>query len=220
MKDQIRHLKSKIAKYVENIRTNHISKIHAYTALTATIYNTLEYPAPPTRIPEQYSQNFCLQSINAGSNQMVYARKSQKRREGPRSSMALQMKCMYKTQEIMKLEKYHTFWQNKGILGKMIRLSEELIRIETRLPGNKLSLDYDKYQILASPSWIKSIWCFISKFNIHLEIETKTLVGAKKDLFIMKEFVSQGFSNNKKTPNAKYLSKISASQYSGRYLFR
>ena len=119
-------------------------------------------------------------------------------REGPKSSMALQMKCMFKMQGVLALEKYLTFRQHDGILGKMIRLSEELLRIETDLPGNIFKLDYNTYQILASPSWIKSIWMFVDKFKIQINMKTASLQETKvDDLFIMKEFVTQGIKGKK-----------------------
>ena len=80
--------------------------------------------------------------------------------------MGLHFKCMYKTQEIMKLEKYLTFRSSSGIVGKMIRLSEELLKLETGLPGNIFALDYKKYQMLATASWIKSIWKSVHMYNI------------------------------------------------------
>ena len=119
-------------------------------------------------------------------------------RESSKKHMALQMRCMYENQEILKLEKYLTFRSHQGIVGNMIRLSEELLRIETGLPGNIFKFDYSKFQYLASPSWIKSIWCFVSKFKINLDMETPTLGKTKvDDLFLMKEFVIQGYSKQK-----------------------
>ena len=112
--------------------------------------------------------------------------------------MSLQFKCMFKTQEIMKLEKYLTFRTSKGIVGKMIRLPEELLKLETGLPGNIFALDYKKYQILATPSWIKSIWKSVHMYNIKLEMHTPPLSETKvDDLFLMQEFVAQGFAKRK-----------------------
>lgn len=198
-KGQIEYLKNKITKWVEKVRKNHISKIHAYTALTTTIYKTLEYPTPATTISEKQWAKLLAPLYKCGLQANgICSTISKKIREGPRVCMSLQMKCMYKVQEISKMEKYLTFRSQKGILGNMIRLSEELLRIETGLPGNIFSYDYEKYQILATPSWIKSIWQFINKQNILLDMETKEIEGTKKDdLFIMKELVNQGFSNKK-----------------------
>ena len=47
---QIQHLQTKIAKWVENVRTKHISRHHAMLALQSTIYKTLEYPLPALTI--------------------------------------------------------------------------------------------------------------------------------------------------------------------------
>ena len=112
--------------------------------------------------------------------------------------MALQMRRMYKNQEILKLEKYLTFRSHQGIVGNMMRLSEELLRVTTGLPGNIFEIDYSKFQYLASPSFIKLIWYFISNFKIKLEMATPALEKTKvDDLFLMKEFVIKGYSKQK-----------------------
>ena len=196
---QIEYLKSKIAKWVDKVRTNHISKLHAFTAMSTTIHKSLEYSAPTTNITEP-EWNKLMAPLNKCSLQTngLCSKISKTIREGPIQRMGLQFKCMYKTQEIMKLEKYLTFRMSSGIVGKMIRLSEELIKLETGLPGNIFALDYKKYQILATPSWIKSIWKSVHMFNIKLEMQTPPLAETKEnDLFLMQEFVAQGFPKRK-----------------------
>ena len=45
---------------------------------------------------------------------------------------------------------------------------------------------------------MKSIWCFTHKFKIQLDIVTPPLSEIKEnDLFVMNEFVAQGFSKAK-----------------------
>ena len=196
---QIEYLTQKIKKWEDKIRTNQISKIHAYTALTTTIYKTIEYSLPTSTITKENWKkimaplNKCGLQINGICSKFPTAL-----REGAKSHIALQFKCMYKQQEILKLEKYLTFRSHQGIVGKMIRLSEELLKIETGLPGNIFIFDYSKYCWLASNSWIKSLWKFLSLHDINLHMLTPDLKETKKnDLFIMKEFVAQGYSKKK-----------------------
>ena len=196
---QINYLSNKIGKWVDNIRTNSISKIHAYTALTTTIFKSIEYSLPTSTITEQQWKKL-MAPLNAYGLQIngVCSKIPKALREGSTTHMALQIHCMYKHQEIMKLEKYLTFRENNGIVGKMIRLVEELLKVETGLPGNVFSLDYSVHRWLASESWIKSIWSFLHRYNIKLEMLTPALKETKKDdLFLMKEFVSQGYQKTK-----------------------
>ena len=50
-------------------------------------------------------------------------------REGANTHMALEIKDIFKVQEILKLEKYLMFREQSGIVGQMIRLTEELLKI-------------------------------------------------------------------------------------------
>ena len=121
-------------------------KIHAFSALSTNIYKTLEYSTPTTTITEtRWSKLMSPLSKCGLQTNGLCSKISRVIREGSKSRMALQMKCMYKTQEIMKLEKYLTFRHANNIVEKMMRLSEELLKMETGLPGNIFEKDYTKY---------------------------------------------------------------------------
>ena len=196
---QIQHLKSKVAQWVEKVRTNRMSKHHASLALSSTIFKTLEYPAPALSISQPQWTTIMAPLAKCGLHiKGICATLPKIVREGPVKHMGVQIKCMYKQQEILKLEKYLFFREHPGIVGQMIRMNEELLTIELGIPGNIFAVDYKRYHSITTPSWIRSIWKFVYDFNINIQMRTTALAPTKTDdIFLMEAFVNQGYKNKK-----------------------
>ena len=196
---QINHLKNKVARWVENVRTNHISRHHAMLALTTTILKTLEYPAPALTITQKQWTSIMAPLHKCGlQSNGICATIPKVLREGSKNHMALHIKCMFKTQEIQKLEKYLFFRNHPGIVGKMIRLNEELLLLEVGLPGNIYDADYSTFHKLATTSWLKSIWKFLRTYKIHVTMIASALKMTKNnDIFLMEAFSNCGYKNSK-----------------------
>ena len=83
--------------------------------------------------------------------------------------LGLQIPCMYITQGTLKLMKYISHIKTTSILGKMLRLSEETIKLELGMSGNLFDIPYKTSHFLATDSWIKNLWKFLNDHNIHLQ---------------------------------------------------
>jgi hypothetical protein len=61
------------------------------------------------------------------------------------------------------------------MLAKKFLASIEALQLEIGCIGNPLGKDYDKYHVLATHSWAKSLWeqLHFYKFTIHLEYYDK-----------------------------------------------
>ena len=115
-------------------------------------------------------------------------------RHGTTSNIGLHLPCMYLTQGIMKLIKYMSNINSTSILGQMMRLCEENIKLELGLPGNLYSHLYKKSHFLTSTSWIKHQWKFVQDNNITLQDNTPPLSHiTDKDQFLMEIFLGQSF---------------------------
>ncbi len=57
------------------------------------------------------------------------------------------------------------------MLAKKFLASIEALQLEIGCIGNPLGKDYDKFHVLATHSWVKSLWerPHFYKFTIHLE---------------------------------------------------
>ena len=195
---QIDYLRTKVASWVDKVRSNHLSKHHAKIALTSTIYKTLEYPISALNItPQQWKSivtplHKCGLQLNGVCSTLPTAL-----REGAVAHMALDFKCMYKLQGIHKLEKYLHFREHDGLVGQMIRLNEELLKLELGLPGNIFDADYPLYHNLATDSWIKSLWKFLFDMNIQITMRSPPLKPTKThDTYLIEAFAAQGFKNS------------------------
>ena len=198
---QIEYLKQRIAQWVENVRTNHIAKHHAMLALNTTIYKTLEYPVPSLTITSRQWRSIMAPLTQCGlQSNGVCSKLPRVIREGSTNHMSLNIKCMFKVQEIKKLEKYLFFRNHSGLVGQMLRLNEELLVLEVGLPGNIYESDYTTFQHLATPSWIKTMWKFLHTHQITIPMTSKALAATKtNDTFLILAFHQQGYKNSKLT---------------------
>ena len=197
--EQINYFKRKISTWVTKVRTRHISKHHAMLAINSTIYKTLEYATPALTITKKQWTSILaplakcnLQSIGVCSTFPKVLR------EGSTQHMGLNLKCMYKTQEIQKVEKYLLFRNHKGLVGQMLRLNEESLLLELGVSGSLYDADFTSLHHLATPSWIKTLWQFLSTYLIRIPMASTPLTPTKQhDFFLIEEFLKAGYTHSK-----------------------
>ena len=184
---QVEYLKNKTTQWAEKIRTHHISPHNALLSIHTTILSTLRYPAPAMSLSKQEWHEITTPMHQIGLQAAGFTNKIPKAiRHGTTENLGLQIPCMYKTQGILKTMKYLTFITSDSILGKMLRLCEETIKLELGLPGNLYSTPYSKTHFLTTQSWIKNLWEFTSTHNITLQDHSPPLhTSSNKDKFIM-----------------------------------
>ena len=58
-------------------------------------------------------------------------------------------------------------------------------------------MDYSLMQNIATDSWVKSMWKFITTSNLKLKMVAPPLKETKKqDVFLMQEFINKGYKNS------------------------
>ena len=71
--------------------------------------------------------------------------------------------------------------------------------MEVGIGRNLFQLDYNKFEMLLSNSWIKSLWIFSSKYSITTVDRTTTYpnISRENDVFLMGQFQAQGYISKK-----------------------
>ena len=90
-------------------------------------------------------------------------------------------------QGVAKLLYFVTYGGTNTAEGKLITSCTEYHRLEVRLFTPLLQLDYKKYIILTTDTWLRTLWKFISEHKITVCNQAYTLPGMirEKDQFVM-----------------------------------
>ena len=119
---------------------------------------------------------------------------------GPASEGGLNLNHLYETHGLLHLEKFTRFLGSDTITGKLLTVTIELSTfLELGIGRNLFQLDYDKFGILLSTSWIKSLWSFSHSHSITItdRVHSYPQISRENDLFLMEAFEAQGFSQEK-----------------------
>ena len=189
------HLKERVLRWAEKIRTNHISHQNALLSIHTTILSTLKYPAPALSLSYQDWKEIMAPLHKAGLQAAGFCNKLPTAiRQGTTKNLGLHIPCMYLAQGIMKVGKYISHVTSKSILGQMIRLCEENTKLELGLPGNLYTIPYKKAHFLTTNSWIKHLWKFVYDHNIILQDNSPPLSPTTNtDRFLMDLFLRHSF---------------------------
>ena len=154
---QIEYLRDKVTTWSDKVRTNHITSQNALLSMHTTILSSLKYPAPALSLTRKDWKYITAPLYKTGLQASGICNKLPTViRHGATSHLGLNLPCMYLTQGIQKLIKYIHSISTPTILGQMLRLSEETLKLELGLSGNLYSLPYSSTHFLATNSWIKS----------------------------------------------------------------
>jgi hypothetical protein len=84
--------------------------------------------------------------------------------------------------------------QMGGITGRLISASMEQLRLEVGLPGWLTDHDFSIFHVLATSSWIATVWEFASCFKIEIRnLDAKLFRQRTNHLYLMEEFASANF---------------------------
>ena len=190
-------LQSKAQQWRDNILAGHLNPSLAWQAAQTTIMKTLEYPLPALTL--DYDEcNKLMQIVKTGL--LAKARISRSFPSdalyGPSSEGGLNLNHLYVTQGLLHLEKFVRFLGSDSVTGNLLTVTMELCILESGIGRNLFQLDYNKYDMLLSPSWIKSLWKFSSEYGITIidRIHAYPQISRENDVFLMEAFEAQGFS--------------------------
>ena len=86
-------------------------------------------------------------------------------------------------------------WNSSGVLGCCLRDAYELLQMETGLEGNIFRLSFRDFGILATHSWMKILWQYLSHLDIDLHLsETSNIPPVRQgDSPIMQTLFAAGW---------------------------
>ena len=189
-KDEIAYLLKKAVAFADSMRTGYLNKNDAWFALTATIMKTMEYPMATTTIDESEWNKIMTPILMSGLPRAGMDRKFPHAvLYGPTCLQGFGILHPWYHQEITHLLVCLKQTTLGGITGSLISASLEQLRLEVGLPGWLTDHDFPKFQVLATDSWITTVWKFTSSFKIELrDSECKLFHRRTNDLFLMEEF--------------------------------
>ena len=130
---------------------------------------TLEYPLPALTL--SYDEcNKLMKVVKKGLLAKARIRKPipSNALYGPVSEGGLVLNHLYVTQGLMYLEKFVRFLGSDTVTGKLLTVTLELSILEVGIGCNLFQLEYNKFRMLLSDSWLKSLWEFLSQYGITI----------------------------------------------------
>jgi exonuclease III len=188
----------KMEEYSEMIRTGHLDRHEAWTALNLVAIKKLEYALPALTLTAEDCKSIMwplLQAIlpKSGINRyikrdLLYA---------PIDYQGLGVQNIYLTQGINHIVDIVEHKWKKTLTGHFITSSLECLRLETGIQGNIFSHNFYDYQpFLLNQSWIENTWKFTSDNKITILEETSDFnLRRHNDLNLMEQATDIYISN-------------------------
>ena len=98
------------------------------------------------------------------------------------------------------------FLQHYGMdstLGHKFRASLEALQLEIGCSGCPLAMNFDRYGILATPCWMKSLWERLSHFDFKLHVKYPSLEPQREGDSLIMEFFLSGWLQRETTAPTK-----------------
>ena len=198
---QVEVMKEKTKTLGDLIRTGHVKKNEAWTALTLMAMKSIEYPLSSLTLSEkECTEIMCPLLKNflpkAGVNRnfkrdMVYA---------SLEKQGLGIKNPYITQGVAIITDCIEHLWKESITGYFIKTSLEHLRLEIGVNKEIMEEEFELYKdIILTESWIKETWRFASEQGIKWKDGTKTIEKQRQgDRIIMEDILSLPISKMEK----------------------
>jgi hypothetical protein len=91
------------------------------------------------------------------------------------------------------------FWDGDNILSHLLRDAYELLQMETGLDGNIFLHPFSKLSGLATHSWMKILWQYLSHHDVTLELLSSTHIAPVRegDAVFMELLIADGWHTGK-----------------------
>jgi hypothetical protein len=190
------HLREVSEQWADYIRTGFLPRPLVWTALMSTVFPKLRYPLPATTLSKKECDSILSPLLKAAlpaagicrnfPRVLVFA---------PTKYQGLGVPNLYTEQGISHIfQCLHHAHQQSNITGQLLRASLEQLQLELGLPGYPFSHEFKSFGHLATTSWIKSLWQFLSDTAISLHGQGPTLpLRRDNDLYLIQSFYDAGF---------------------------
>jgi hypothetical protein len=178
-----------------NLQAGHLSESDAWYALNHTINRTVEYPMMATYLDKSQCEDIMKPFLNAGlSASGVTSKMPRPVVWGPLRYQGLGIRHLWTTQGVEHLLAILRHGTQPSLTGRLLRTTLEDMQLETGLSKSFLSYSYDDFGVLATRSWIKATWEFLSASRITvIDPFEKPSLACANDCFLMEKFFEHGY---------------------------
>ena len=185
-----------LEEWADRVRSGHITWEDAWIGLTQRIRKSLEYPMAALTLTEKECTYVEAPIFRHGLS------KSGICKSFPRAVIQGPLRCQglgvpslyfYECQKHVKLLVKHG--PRGTVTGQLLRAIIKKHRVEIGIGGRFLEASYATYGSLATDTWIRHTWRFLSESNVIIEEDTPTLrLRRGHDSFIIEAMANAGVS--------------------------
>ena len=192
---QFQYMVGVAKEWADNIRTGHLPRRLTWQSLNTAILKTLEYPLTATTLTEKECGEIMKPILKAGlSHSGIVSTLPRDLVFSPIKYQGLGLPDLYVTQGITHIQQILKFCRSQAITGTLLRCSMEELKVELGLPGPVLSKAFSAFGILATDSWLKHTWKFLSSNDMAIEDVLEEIPErAENDQYLMQAFYNAGF---------------------------
>jgi hypothetical protein len=83
---------------------------------------------------------------------------------------------------------------SNSLTGKLVRMSIEAMKVEIGVGGSLFTQPFDRFGTLATDSWVKHTWRFLSEHKITIEDKVGDIrLRRRGDEYLTKKFIQHGY---------------------------
>jgi len=170
-KDQENELYEKAQNWGNKIRSGYLNRYDVSMSLRQGILKALEYPLGVSLISEVQCKRIMSPILSPFLQKLgINSKTSREIIHGPIQYGGLQVPHLYTSQGIQKIRMLLGHCRKQDKTGSIINIALGTLQQEVGISTPILESDFDRYKEIASLSWIKRMWEFISKIEGKIHI--------------------------------------------------
>ena len=170
-KDQEKELYEKAQNWGNKIKSGYLNRYDVSMSLRQGIMKALEYPLGVSLISEDQCKHIMSPILSPFLQKLgINSKTSREIIHGPIQYGGLQVPHLYSSQGIQKVRMLLGHCRKQDKTGCIIKIALGTLQQEVGISTPILENDFDRYKEVASLSWIKRLWEFISKIEGKIHI--------------------------------------------------
>jgi hypothetical protein len=188
---------AKATEWRDYVQTGFLTAQDAHQALHTTILKTLQYPLPALTLTEKECDKIMSPILEVGLPAMsVCKRYPRKVVYAPKKDGGLNIPNLYISQGTSRIAFLQEHLGADTLSGELLRVTIEAAKVEVGIGRDLFQLEYDRFHMLLTDTWIKEVWRFSTEHSITITDHVTMNVDLQrdKDLYLMEIFSQQQFT--------------------------
>lgn len=196
MRGQVRALQEKVDKWSRALNATALPRHLAWAALQSKIWPSLRFPCCSTTLTRTQSRQVMGRLYRSLLPRMGVNRHiAVPLRHGSLALAGLDLPDLYLYQGSQQVAMFLQLYGSETNEGHLLRVSLEHLQLEVGIGAQVLSSDFATYGFLATPSWLTSLWEFISFYRIKVVTSCQPPpICRQNDSYIIEALLQEGFS--------------------------